>query len=108
MSKEYKSGYYESEEFSEPIIISITLDDGTEQDCEVITIFPVRERQYAALLPLSPDAEDIYLYRFVPVGEAEFTLEGIETDEEYDEVSDVFEMLVDDAEFEELEDGDEL
>lgn len=102
MSKIYKNGYYESEELEDPIVIPVTLDDGTEQDCEVLAIFPAEGRQYAALLPLSQGAETIFLYRFVPVGEEEFELEGIETDEEYEAAADVFDMLLDDADFDSM------
>lgn len=106
MSKIYKNNYYESEELDETMILPITLDDGTEMDCEVLAIFPVGEHQYIAMLPLDDDASDIFLYRFVPVGEEEFNLEGIEDDDEYEAVVDVFDMLLDDAEFDAMV-GDE-
>ena len=106
MSKIYKNNYYESEELDETMILPITLDDGTEMDCEVLAIFPVGEHQYIAMLPLTDDAADIFLYRFVPVGEEEFNLEGIEDDDEYEAVVDVFDMLLDDAEFDAMV-GDE-
>ena len=65
------------------------------------------ERQYIAMLPLTDDAEDIFLYRFIPVGEEEFNLEGIEDDAEYEAVVDVFDMLLDDAEFDSMMEDDE-
>lgn len=115
MSKIYKDNYYESEELEEAMVLPVTLDDGTQIECEVLAIFPVngfqdngKDRQYIAMLPLAEGMEDIFLYRFVPVGEEEFELEGIEDDEEYDAVVDVFDMLLDDAEFDLLaEDEDE-
>ena len=116
MSRIYKNNYYESEELEETMILPVTLDDGTELECEVLAIFPVggrteeegvQERQYIAMLPLTDDAEDIFLYRFVPVGEDEFNLEGIEDDAEYEAVVDVFDMLLDDAEFDSMMNEDE-
>ena len=106
MSKIYKT-FYESEELDETIQIPVTMDDGTEVECEVLAIFPVDEHQYAALLPLSEEYEDIFLYRFVPVGTEEFNLEGIEDDDEYEAVIDAFDMLLDDAEFDAMMDEDE-
>ena len=109
MSRLYKNNEYESEELEEPMLLPVTLDDGTEVECEVLAIFPVKnlpdgeaERQYIALLPLSDELSDIFLYRFVPVGSEEFHLEGIEDDEEYEAVTDVFDMLLDDAEFDSM------
>ena len=61
---------------------------------------------YGGMLPLTDDAADIFLYRFVPVGEEEFNLEGIEDYDEYEAVVDVFYMLLDDAEFDAMV-GDE-
>ena len=107
MAKLYKENLYESEDISDTIIVPVTLDDGDEVDCEVLAIFPADGRQYAALLPLDEKYEDIFLYRFIPQGKEEFLLDGIETDEEYDIVADVFDMLLDDAEFDALVDDDD-
>ncbi len=106
MSKIYKKGLYESEELPEPIILPVTLDDGREVDCEVLSIFPVGERQYTALLPLDESIEDIFLYRFIPQGEQDFLLDGIEDDDEYEAVADAFDMLLDDEEFDALNEDD--
>ena len=112
MSRIYKNNEYESEELEEPMLLPVTLDDGTEVECEVLAIFPVKnlpdgeaERQYIALLPLSDELSDIFLYRFVPVGSEEseeVDVEVIEDDEEYQAVTDVFDMLLDDAEFDSM------
>ena len=109
MAKKYKENYYESEEIEDTIVIPVTLDDGKEVECEVITIFPAGSKQYAALLPLDENYTDIFLYRFIPKGEEEFELAGIESDEEYEIVADVFDMILDDEEFEALmgEDDDD-
>ena len=118
MGRIYKDNYYESEELEETMLLPVELDDGTEVQCEVLAIFPVKnlpgtvsdsrqERQYIALLPLKEELSDIFLYRFVPVGSEEFNLEGIEDDEEYETVADVFDMLLDDAEFDSMMDEED-
>ena len=87
--------------------ITLTLEDGTDLVCDVISVFPVQDKDYIALLPSNddPDAE-IFLYRFIENGE-EIELENIEDDEEFDMVSDAFDELLDAAEFDEMV-GEEL
>ncbi len=38
--------------------VTLTLDDGTVQECAVLTIFPVDDKQYIALLPLDENGEN--------------------------------------------------
>lgn len=87
--------------------ITLTLEDGTDLICDVISVFPVNGNNYIALLPSNddPDAE-IFLYRFIENGE-EIDLENIEDDEEFEMVSDAFDELLDAAEFDEMV-GEEL
>lgn len=87
--------------------ITLTLEDGSDLVCDVISVFPVNGNNYIALLPSNedPDAE-IFLYRFIENGE-EIELENIEDDEEFDMVSDAFDELLDAAEFDEMV-GEEL
>lgn len=87
--------------------ITLTLEDGSDLICDVISVFPVKDKNYIALLPSNedPDAE-IFLYRFIENGD-EIELENIEDDEEFDMVSDAFDELLDAAEFDEMV-GEEL
>ena len=82
--------------------ITLTLEDGTDLVCDVISVFPVNDKNYIALLPSNddPDAE-IFLYRFIENGE-EIELENIEDDEEFEMVSDAFDEVLDAAEFDEM------
>ena len=81
----------------EDLTVTLTLDDDTELECAVITIFEADGHDYIALLPLEgEDFEDgsVYLYRYAEVdGEPE--LQNIKTDEEYDIVSDAFDEWLD-------------
>ena len=55
-------------ENDEEMTVTLTLDDGTELECVVLTIFEAGEKEYIALLPLDGrEAEDgeVYLYRYV-------------------------------------------
>lgn len=87
--------------------ITLSLDDGTEILCDILAIFPCGDKDYIALLPVDSDEDgEVYLYGFVEKEDGEVDLIDIEDDDEFDAVSDAFEELLDDEEFEELY-GDE-
>lgn len=50
--------------------ITLTMDDDTEVECAILTIFPVENREYIALLPLDENGQketgEVYLYSFLP------------------------------------------
>lgn len=91
--------------------IILSLDDGSEVECLVLEIFTVGEREYVALLPTEgKDAKQgkVYLYRFNETQEGEPDLTNIESDEEFDLVSDEFDRIFDEAdEYDELVDDEE-
>ena len=66
--------------------VTLTLDDGSVQECAVLTIFPVDDKQYIALLPLDENGEnddgEVYIYRFQEVN-GEPSLDNIMDDDEY-------------------------
>ena len=95
----------ENEEFEEDQII-ITLEDGSEVNCDIIASFPVGDKDYVALLPdrvLDGYEEDeVFLYRYESKGEDDIELFQIEDDEEFDMVADAFDELMDEEEFEDM------
>ena len=98
-------------ENDEEMTVTLTLDDGTELECVVLTIFEAREKEYIALLPLDGrEAEDgeVYLYRYVEDINGNPDLENIDSDEEYEIVADAFDELLDSAEYDELVSEDEV
>lgn len=98
-------------ENEEEMTVTLTLDDGTELECVVLTIFEAGDREYIALLPLDGrEAEDgeVYLYRYVEDVNGTPDLENIESDEEYEIVADAFDELLDAEEYDELVGEDEL
>ena len=89
---------------------TLTLDDGTEIECVVLTLFTAGERDYIALLPMEgAEAEEgeVYLYRYSESEDGQPNLENIEDDDEYEIVADAFDELLDDAEYDELVGEDE-
>lgn len=92
------------------ITVTLTLDDDSEIECEVVTVFTAGDKDYIALLPLDgpeKDTGNVYLYRFQEVEGADPELIDIADDAEYELAADAFEEYLDDLEFDELVDGDE-
>ena len=95
----------------EEMTVTLTLDDGSELECVVLTIFEAGERDYIALLPMEgAEAEEgeVYLYRHSEDAEGNPNLDNIEDDDEYEIVADAFDELLDDQEFDELVSEEDL
>ncbi|MDD6216638.1 MAG: DUF1292 domain-containing protein [Roseburia sp.] len=94
------------------ICVTLDLDDGTQVECEILTIFDVGEQDYIALLPLDEKGEpneegEVFIYRYSEDSEGNPNLENIQDDEEYEAVSDRFDELLDEADYEKLADDEE-
>jgi uncharacterized protein YrzB (UPF0473 family) len=90
-------------------IIYLTLDDDTELECEVLGIFEVEDKEYIALLPLNEEDADVLLYQYEEISDEEFNLAQIEDDEEFDLVSEAFNALFmeDDYDYEDYDEEEE-
>lgn len=77
--------------------IPIRISEDVSIDCEVLTVFPIDERQYIALLPNTKE-ENIWFYRFVPTGSEEFYLDEIKDDGELELVMERFNLILSEAE----------
>lgn len=95
----------------EQATVTLTLDDDTELECMVLTIFPAGDKEYIALLPMEA-AEDeegeVYLYRYEEDEEGNPNLSNIEDDDEYEIVADAFDELLDAQEYDELVEEEDL
>jgi len=91
--------------------VTLTLDDGRTMECVVLTIFKAgkREEEYIALMPAenADGNSEVYLYCYRETEDGQPDLTNIESDEEYEAVSDAFDEILDEQEFNELleEDG---
>ena len=95
----------------EEMTVALTLDDGTDLDCVVLTIFEAADKEYIALLPLDGnEAEDgeVYLYRYSEDAEGNPDIQNIESDEEYEIVADAFDEFLDTAEYDEIVSEEDL
>ena len=75
-------------------VLHLELEDGTEQDCAVIALFSVEDLE-------SDDEEGallLYRYNEDPEDPDTFSLDNIETDEEYETVTAVLDEILEDEE----------
>lgn len=89
-------------------VIHLELEDGTEQDCAVIALFSAEEldnQEYIALISveeLESDEEEgallLYRYNEDPEDSDSFSLDNIETDEEYEIITSILDDILDDEE----------
>ena len=105
-------GQPKDSEFKDRDTMTLDLDDGGKLECIVLNVFLVNNREYIALLPMNDEGhveEDaqIFLYRFEELGDDEVNLETIEDDDEFELVSDYFDEMLDEHEFNELFNGAE-
>lgn len=106
-----KGNSYEDEEMT----VEIELEDGTVVNCAVITILTVKDKDYIVLLPLNEQGENedgevwFYGYKENPDDpNEEPVLDYIEDDAEYEQVADAFDEYLDNCEFDELIDEEEV
>ncbi len=78
-------------------VIYLTLEDDTELECNVLGVFEVEDDEYIALVPV--DGDQVLLYGYEEDEEG-FELINIEDDEEFDIVSEAFEELFTEEDFE--------
>ena len=74
-------------------MITLELDDGTSIECEIMGVFDVDGIDYIALAN-AEGSDDVYLYRYVEIGEEEFELKEI-PEEDFDKVADEFDRVMD-------------
>ena len=93
----------------EEMTVTLTLDDGEEVNCAIITILEVEGKDYIVLLPLDENGEnedgEVWFYGYSenpddPNDEPELIY--IEDDDEYEAVADAFDEYLDQCEFDEI------
>ena len=83
--------------------ITLTLEDDSEMDCEVLGIFPVGDKEYIALLPEDAGEDgEVIIYRYTELENDEIQLDNIEDDEEFELVGEAFNEFMDEQEFDDL------
>ena len=83
------------------MFVTLDLDDGSQLECQILTIFDVDNQNYIALVPVDND-EEVIFYRYFEDEEGNPSLENIDSDDEFDAVSDRFDELLDEEEFDQM------
>lgn len=76
-------------------MMTLTLDDGSVLECQVLGVFEVENKEYIALLPVDEDTVLLYEYNETDEG---IELENIDSEKEYDLVVEAFYELISDEE----------
>jgi uncharacterized protein YrzB (UPF0473 family) len=109
VQKEGKMGIEQLGE-DEDLFVTLTLDDDSEVECLVISIFEAEGKDYIALLPTEgPENEEgeVYLYRYFEDKDGEPGLDNIESEAEFYLASQAFDELVEEGEYDEIIDEEE-
>ena len=81
--------------------ITLTMEDDTEVECAILTVFPVDAKEYIALLPLDENGQnesgEVYLYTFARTESGDPMLSNIESDEEYAKAAVAFDTVLQNA-----------
>ncbi len=107
MAKNNNENSIDEYDFSESM--TLMLDDGKELPCIIVSIFDVDDQEYIALLPQEGqeyEEGEVFLYRYSFNGE-EPVLDNIESDEEFEKVSEAFDEILDSMEYDEIVDGED-
>lgn len=86
----------------EDMFLTVELEEGGEETFQILQIFEVNGQDYIAVCPLEDD-EVVYFYRHYEDEEGNPYIDNIETDEEFDMVTDMFDQILDEQEFEEMQ-----
>ena len=91
----------------EQLTVTLSLDNGEDVTCAILTIYEAGEHNYIALLPLNEEGEqageDVYIYRYVEKEGQEPSLENIMDDDEYEVAADAFDEWLDSLEYDDLD-----
>ena len=70
------------EEIFDPqeMFVTLDLDDGSQLECQILTIFDVDNQNYIALVPVDND-EEVIFYRYFEDEEGIPSLENIDSDD---------------------------
>ncbi len=98
----------DEEDDMEDLRVTLTLDDDEEVECQILTIFDIDDQNYIVLLPVDDEEGDdseegeVYIYRYFEDEDGNPSLENIEDEEEYEEVTEYFEELLEEAAWDDM------
>lgn len=103
-----------NDNLDEEMTVELNLEDGTTVVCTICTILDVDDQDYIVLLPLDEDGNnddgEVWFYRYSenPDNPDEEPVLGfIDSDEEYEAVTEAFDEYLDNVEFDEIIEDEE-
>ncbi len=85
------------------MFVTVELEDGTNQTFQIIKIFEVDGQDYIAVCPVEEEEEEvIYFYRHFEDEDGTPYVDNIESDEEFERITDRFDEILDEMEFDEM------
>ena len=97
-------------EEDEDLLVTLILEDDSEVECLVVSIFEAEGKDYIALLPTEgPENEEgeVFLYRYFEDEDGEPGLDNIESEAEFFLASQAFDELVEEGEYDEIIDEED-
>lgn len=87
--------------------VTLDLDDGSAIECAILTILEVGDQDYIVLIPVDENDQpieegDVFIYRYFEDEDGTPSLENIDSDEEFERVSEAFDEYLDEQEFNSL------
>lgn len=86
--------------------VTLELEDDTTLECDVLLVFEENKRRYIAVVPThqleSEEEADVYFYRLEGMTMDQLALNNIEDEEEYQDVAERFEEIMDEQEFSDM------
>ena len=100
-SSKHSNFFYKGVPVENHKTITLTMEDDTEVECAILTVFPVDAKEYIALLPLDENGQnesgEVYLYTFARTESGDPMLSNIESDEEYAKAAVAFDTVLQNA-----------
>jgi len=91
---ELENGAQNAPEITEDDIITLDLGEEGTVDTILWEIFGFEGQDYAALIPVDEDSEDLFLFEYYDISDDEYELRDIEDDEVFDRVAAEFDRLM--------------
>ena len=93
--------------FYEEEIVVLIDEDNVEMEFEVIEIFELKEQKYVFLFPANEDDDEAVIMKIVVDADGEDILVDIDNDEEWNNVVEAWEEIIEEIEEEEKTDVEE-
>ena len=93
---------YDDDELELDLTVTIQDEDGTDLECDVILIFEMDGQDYVALTPSSGEPEEVYLFRCTYDGGENMEIEDIDDEDEYNNVVETFDTIMEEEEWNEM------